>query len=113
MATERRQAEAAPADATDTKQRTLAAVGLNRHEGGLGWRLALLDDGGQLLDRRRPKQCAQRQFSSERLLDSREQTRRDERVAANLEEVGIDADRLDLKEVCPDRGEHPLGRGSS
>ncbi len=74
----------------------------------------LLDALGHLRDRRRFEQAAQRHLHVERLPHPRHHARREQRVAAEIEEVVVDAEVLDAEyfRLRPDLAEQTLDGGS-
>ncbi len=74
----------------------------------------LLDALGHLGDGRRFEDAPQRHLDVERLAHARDDARREQRVAAHLEEVVVDAEILDAEHfgLRPDLAEQALDRGS-
>ena len=76
-------------------------------------RTFLLHHRRQLGERRCPEQDTHGQSFPEGLLDSDEQTRGEERMAPELEEVVVGAHAFEVKELLPHHRQAFLGRGSS
>jgi hypothetical protein len=69
-----------------------------------------LDRLGEARDRRGFKEAVDGQFDLERVARARDDLRRQERVAAQLEEVVVDADALRAEHLRPRRGQNLLDR---
>src|SRR6185312_11817238 len=68
----------------------------------------LVELGRQRGDGWRLENRADRQLAVEAVADARDQLRRQQRMAAEVEEVVAHADALDVQQVDPDIGKHPL-----
>ncbi len=84
--------------------------GLARGGGRERRRAGGLDDRRQPGDRRRLEEGANRQVDFEGLADAAEDPRHQERMAAEVEEIVVDADRLAPERLAPDGGEQLLDR---
>ena len=69
-----------------------------------------LDPGGEVRQRRRLEEVAQRQLDAEGAAQARDHLRRQQRVAAQVEEVVVRPDPLEPEHLGPDAGEDLLDR---
>ena len=102
----------------DQEQRLLVAAGLNVDQrrmrpsclrgGSSGSCAERGDDLSQTQDRRRLQEAVRRQLDRQRVADPGEHLNRLQGVAAELEEVVVDAYMLDAQRLLPDAGERLL-----
>ena len=91
------------------EERTQAAPGLQRHERRpLGRRAVVAEDGGEALDGRRLEQRGHGEPEPEEVFDFREQTHRQKRMPAEIEEVVLRADGARPEKTLPEERQPDL-----
>ena len=97
-----------PQRALTGRQRTRVAAGI-RAIGRAGWRRGAADDRRELGERRRVEDGAERDVRAEPIVDRRDQARRQQRIAAAIEEVVVAADGRRAEQRLPRLRQPALG----
>src|SRR5713226_7081118 len=99
-----RKLEHVAAQPMHAKEGRFRSIRFNRHQRRPFWRPIFFDRGGELRDGGQLEQRRQRPAPAESLLDLREQTHGQERMAAEIEKVFTYPDVRDAQDFAPNLG---------